>query len=147
MASTSAFWQALEQAETGTQIALDRLLNELQFNEQGLICAIAQQQDTGEVLMQAWMNRESLQLTLAEGQVCYWSRSRQKLWRKGESSGQVQRLKALRVDCDGDALLLLVDQQGPACHTGRRNCFYIEVQAEQATVISDPLIDPAELYS
>jgi phosphoribosyl-AMP cyclohydrolase len=96
--------------------------------------------------MLAWMNREAVEETLSTGRVCYWSRSRGKLWRKGESSGQVQMLRELRLDCDGDSLLLLVDQQGPACHTGRRSCFYNAVRDGRVEVISDPLIDPAELY-
>ena len=118
----------------------------LPFNQDGLLPAIAQQHDSGEVLMMAWMNRESLAETLETGRVCYWSRSRQKLWRKGESSGQVQLLKDLRLDCDGDTILMLVDQTGPACHTGRRNCFFNAVRGDRVEVISDPLIDPKELY-
>ena len=90
------------------------------FDAQGLVPTVAQQHDTGEVLMMAWMNREALAETLATGRVCYWSRSRGQLWRKGESSGQTQRLVRLKVDCDGDTLLLAVDQTGVACHTGRR---------------------------
>lgn len=100
------------------------LESDLLYNADGLIPAIAQQHDTGEVLMMAWMNRASIAETLATGQVCYWSRSRQSFWRKGESSGHVQRLHELRYDCDGDTILLLVDQKGPACHTNRRSCFY-----------------------
>ena len=96
----------------------------LKFDAEGLIPAIAQQHDSGEVLMLAWMSREAVEETLATGRVCYWSRSRRKLWRKGETSGQVQRLVEMRLDCDGDALLLKVDQTGVACHTGRRSCFY-----------------------
>jgi phosphoribosyl-AMP cyclohydrolase len=96
----------------------------VRFNAQGLVPVIAQQHDTGEVLMMAWMNAASLAETLATGQVCYWSRSRQSLWRKGETSGHRQRLVECRLDCDGDALLLLVEQQGPACHTGARSCFF-----------------------
>jgi phosphoribosyl-AMP cyclohydrolase len=92
----------------------------LRFDATGLVAAIAQQHDTGEVLMLAWMNRDAVAETLATGRVCYFSRSRGRLWRKGESSGQVQNLVEMRVDCDGDALLLLVDQAGVACHTGRR---------------------------
>jgi len=113
---------------------------------QGLIPAIAQQHDSGEVLMMAWMNRESLAETLATGQVCYWSRSRTQLWRKGETSGQVQRLVELRVDCDGDTLLLQVDQTGVACHTGRRSCFYRALKDGQ---LEDRLAveqDPTALY-
>ncbi|HQT61428.1 MAG: phosphoribosyl-AMP cyclohydrolase [Acidiphilium sp. 37-67-22] len=100
------------------------------FNEAGLIPAIAQQHDTGEVLMMAWMNAESIAESLATGQVCYFSRSRGKLWRKGESSGHVQRLVEMRLDCDGDTLLLLVEQTGPACHTGAHNCFFRRVTAD-----------------
>jgi phosphoribosyl-AMP cyclohydrolase len=108
--------------------------------------AIAQQHDTGEVLMMAWMSRESLDETLRTGRVCYWSRSRRQLWRKGESSGQVQILKEMRIDCDGDTLLLRVDQTGPACHTGRRDCFYNLVQGDRVVVDRAPLIDPETLY-
>ena len=101
----------------------DELLALVSFNADGLVPAIAQQHDTGEVLMMAWMNRDAIAETLGTGRVCYYSRSRAGLWRKGETSGQVQHLKELRVDCDGDTLLLLVDQEGVACHTGRRSCF------------------------
>jgi phosphoribosyl-AMP cyclohydrolase len=100
------------------------LIDSIEFNAQGLVPAIAQQHDTGEVLMMAWMNAASLAETLATGQVCYWSRSRQSLWRKGETSGHRQRLVECWLDCDGDALLLLVEQEGPACHTGARSCFF-----------------------
>ena len=96
----------------------------LRFDAEGLIPAITQQHDTGQVLMLAWMNRDAVAETLKTGRVCYWSRSRKQLWRKGESSGHVQRLVELRVDCDGDALLVLVDQSGVACHTGTRSCFF-----------------------
>jgi phosphoribosyl-AMP cyclohydrolase len=97
---------------------------DIRYNDSGLIPAIAQQHDTGEVLMLAWMNAASLAETLATGQVCYYSRSRAALWRKGETSGHTQRLIEARLDCDADTLLLLVDQTGPACHTGNRTCFY-----------------------
>jgi phosphoribosyl-AMP cyclohydrolase len=96
----------------------------LKFNEAGLIPAVAQQFDTGEVLMLAWMNEAAIAETLANGFVCYYSRSRDKLWRKGETSGNTQKLVEMRVDCDGDTLLMLVDQTGVACHTGQRTCFY-----------------------
>ena len=102
----------------------EALATEITFDARGLVPAIAQQHDSGEVLMMAWMSAESLAETLSTGQVCYWSRSRQSLWRKGESSGNTQRLVELRIDCDGDTLLLLVDQKGPACHTGAHNCFF-----------------------
>jgi phosphoribosyl-AMP cyclohydrolase len=118
----------------------------LKFNDDGLIPAIAQQHDTGEVLMMAWMNKASIEETLQTGHVCYWSRSRQAFWRKGESSGQMQTLIKLRVDCDGDTILLLVDQKGAACHTGRRNCFFNEINGDEITVITDPIISPEELY-
>lgn len=94
------------------------------WNQDGLVPAVAQQHDTGEVLMLAWMNKEALEETLATGRVCYWSRSRRRLWRKGETSGHTQRLVEARLDCDGDTILLLVDQTGPACHTGARSCFF-----------------------
>jgi phosphoribosyl-AMP cyclohydrolase len=97
---------------------------DIRYNDSGLIPAIAQQHDTGEVLMLAWMNAAALAETLATGQVCYYSRSRATLWRKGETSGHTQRLIEARLDCDADTLLLLVDQTGPACHTGNRTCFY-----------------------
>jgi phosphoribosyl-AMP cyclohydrolase len=119
---------------------------EIRFDAAGLVPAIAQQYDTGEILMLAWMNREAVRLTLAEGRACYWSRSRQTLWRKGETSGQVQTVRELRLDCDGDAILLLVDQQGVACHTGRRSCFFRAWRAGRWTTIAEPLIDPAQLY-
>src|SRR3954463_6681856 len=99
------------------------ILEAIAFDDKGLVAAVAQQHDTGEVLMLAWMNRAAVEETLATGRVCYFSRSRNALWRKGETSGQAQRLVELRVDCDGDALLVLVDQHGVACHTGRRSCF------------------------
>jgi phosphoribosyl-AMP cyclohydrolase len=121
-------------------------IDNLKFNEDGLIPAIAQQYDTHEVLMMAWMNKASIEESLETKRVCYWSRSRQAFWRKGESSGQVQMLKEFRVDCDSDTLLLLVDQTGPACHTGRRSCFYQLADGDQLTIDSEPLIDPKELY-
>ncbi len=125
---------------------MNTLLDKIAFNADGLVTAIAQQHDTGEVLMLAWMNRESIEETLKTGQVCYYSRSRQKLWRKGESSGQVQRLVDLRLDCDGDALLLLVEQTGVACHTGRRSCFYSAWRDGALVELSAPTISPEALY-
>jgi len=135
-----------EKFKLGESLPLEEVLAGLPYNSDGLIPAIAQQHDTGEVLMMAWMNEESLRETLDKGRVCYWSRSRQKLWRKGESSGQVQLLKEMRFDCDGDTLLLLVDQTGPACHTGRRSCFYNAVRGDRVEVVADPVIDPETLY-
>lgn len=125
---------------------LSQSLDTLKYNQEGLIPAIAQQYDTHEVLMMAWMNRASIEETLSTGRVCYWSRSRQKFWRKGEESGQVQLLKELRFDCDADTILVVVDQTGPACHTGRRSCFYHKVEGEQVIIDSEPMIDPSKLY-
>jgi len=122
------------------------MLDTLHFDDHGLIPAIAQQHDSGEVLMLAWMNREAVTETLATGRVCYWSRSRKRLWRKGETSGQVQALIDLRYDCDADALLLLVDQTGVACHTGRRSCFYTALRDGKAVEIAAQEVDPAGLY-
>lgn len=116
----------------------EKVINALKFNADGLIPAIAQQHDTGEVLMLAWMNADSIRETLEKGYVCYWSRSRKSLWRKGESSGHVQKLVELRFDCDADSVLLMVDQSGPACHTMRRNCFYNAVRADDLVVITEP---------
>jgi len=99
-------------------------LNRIRFDEKGLVPAIVQDVENGEVLMVAYMNRESLEITLKEGRTCFYSRSRQKLWRKGETSGHIQYVREIRVDCDGDALLIKVEQVGAACHTGNRSCFY-----------------------
>ncbi|MGR4068229.1 phosphoribosyl-AMP cyclohydrolase [Halomonas sp. LR3S48] len=139
-------FKQLERAELGARLPLDRILPAVRFNDDGLIPAIAQQHDSGEVLMMAWMNREALEETLASGRVCYWSRSRGKLWRKGESSGQQQHLRGASLDCDGDTLLLKVEQTGPACHTGRRSCFYLALDGNEARIDSEPLIDPDTLY-
>ncbi len=109
----------------------------LNWDARGLIPAIAQSRD-GEVLMMAWMNAASLAETRATGRVTYWSRSRGALWRKGETSGHVQRLVELRVDCDRDCLLLIVDQTGPACHTNRRSCFHTAVRDGEEAVLSEP---------
>ncbi|WP_417317603.1 phosphoribosyl-AMP cyclohydrolase [Emcibacter sp.] len=125
---------------------IEKTLTAITFNDAGLVPAIAQQHDTGEVLMMAWMNREAVSETLSTGRVCYYSRSRKGLWRKGESSGQVQTLKNFRIDCDGDTLLLLVDQKGVACHTGRRTCFYTEVTEEGLEEIAVVEKSPEELY-
>lgn len=117
------------------------------FDGNGLVPAIAQQHDTGEVLMMAWMNREAVEETIRTRRVCYWSRSRKALWRKGETSGQVQTLREVRVDCDGDTLLLLVDQDGVACHTGRRTCFYRAARGSDGVETIQPVEqDPEKLY-
>ena len=112
----------------------EKLIKIIKFNKDGLVPAIAQQHDTGEVLMLAWMNKDSIQQTLTTNQVCYWSRSRQKLWRKGETSGNTQRLIEFRYDCDEDTILLIIDQTGAACHTGRRNCFYRVAKNESGEI-------------
>jgi phosphoribosyl-AMP cyclohydrolase len=124
----------------------DAALAAISFNADGLVPAIAQQFDTGEVLMMAWMNREAVAETLATGRVCYWSRSRKGLWRKGETSGQQQRLKEFLIDCDGDTILLKVDQDGVACHTGRRTCFYTAARPEGLVEVEKVKIAPEELY-
>lgn len=140
-------FKALEAATPqDTLPATTTLLDAVRFNAEGLLPAIAQQYDTKEVLMMAWMTREALEETLSTHRVCYYSRSRKKLWRKGESSGQQQHLKSAALDCDGDTLLLQVDQTGPACHTGRRSCFYLSLTSDDATINSEPLIHPDELY-
>ena len=128
----------LEGAAVGSRFPLEHVLDALPWNSAGLIAAIAQQHRSGEVLMLAWMNRQALKETLATGQVCYWSRSRQQLWRKGESSGNGQRLIEARLDCDGDAVLLIVDQQGPACHTGRPTCFYNAIDGDYVHILTEP---------
>ncbi len=111
----------------------------LKYDANGLIPCIAQDHASGEVLMFAWMNAESVARTLATGAVTYWSRSRAAFWVKGETSGHVQRLVELRIDCDRDCLLALVTQEGPACHTNRRNCFYTAVQNGAEVIIAEPL--------
>lgn len=106
------------------QLEFPDFINQIKFNSDGLVPVIAQQFDTGEVLMMAWMNDQALRETVETGRMCYFSRSRQCLWRKGETSGHVQKLIELRVDCDADTLLALIDQTGAACHTGNRSCFF-----------------------
>ncbi len=115
------------------------VLDQLKFDGAGLIPAVVQQYDSGEVLMLAWMNREAVTTTLRSREVHFWSRSRQELWRKGESSGHTQRLVEFRFDCDQDAVLLLVEQNGPACHTLRPSCFYLAVSDDRIVTIAEPL--------
>ncbi len=122
------------------------IYDKLRFNSRGLVAAIAQQYDTKEVLMMAWMSQDAIAETLSTGYVTYYSRSRKALWRKGESSGQVQRLLDMRLDCDGDALLLLVDQTGVACHTGRKSCFYRAQRGPELAEILPQEVDPKKLY-
>ena len=124
------------------------LLSELDFTKNaGLVTAIAQDHSTGEILMVAFMNEESFRLTVETGSVVYWSRSRKKLWRKGEESGNVQKLKALYIDCDGDAVLMQVEQiGGAACHTGRRNCFFRKVDGNSFIDVGVKVFDPEKVY-
>ena len=127
-----------ESAAAGHTLPLAAVFDSLPWNVDGLIAAIAQQHDTGEVLMLAWMNRAALEETLATGRVCYWSRSRRRLWRKGESSRATQRLVEARFDCDGDVVLLRVDQKDGACHTGRSSCFYNAVRGDELVILANP---------
>lgn len=122
-------------------------LDHIKWNADGLVVATAQDAETGDILMQAWMNREALKLTVETGHAVYWSRSRQKLWHKGESSGHTQLVKSIQLDCDGDAVLLQVEQLGGiACHTGRRSCFYRTLQDGQWQITDKVLKDPGEIY-
>lgn len=122
-------------------------LTEIRWNADGLVPAIAQDAETGDILMMAWMNAESLQLTADEGQAVYWSRSRGKLWRKGETSGHQQIVSEIRIDCDDDVILLKVEQQGGmACHTGRKSCFYRKLHQGRWQTVDPVLKDPAEIY-
>lgn len=128
-------------------VHMTRILRKVKFNADGLIAAIAQSAAAPhEVLMLAWMNEAALRETLATGHVCYYSRSRGKLWRKGETSGQVQRLASAALDCDGDAVLLHVIQQGVACHTGRRSCFYLSITPDGLVENAVPEIAQEKLY-
>jgi phosphoribosyl-AMP cyclohydrolase len=120
----------------------EEVLAALKFDRDGLVAAVAQQHDTGEVLMLAWMDRAAVEETLATGQAVYWSRSRRQRWRKGDTSGHGQRLIELRVDCDGDAVLLVVDQTGAACHTGQRSCFFRAARAGRLVTIAEPVSAP-----
>lgn len=123
-------------------------LDEIKWDANGLVPAIAQDARSGKVLMMAWMNRESLQLTVDEGRAIYWSRSRQKLWRKGEESGHVQSIREIRLDCDADVILLSVEQVGGiACHTGRERCFYRQLQDGNWVETDEVLKDPDSIYS
>jgi phosphoribosyl-AMP cyclohydrolase len=128
-------------------MALQHWLDEICYTENGLIPAIAQDAKTGKVLMFAWMSRESLQLTQQEGYAVYWSRSRQKLWRKGEESGHRQKIIGIHIDCDEDVLLLKIEQEGGiACHTGRESCFYRQLIDEKWQCIENILKNPNEIY-
>lgn len=128
-------------------ICASHVLDRVNWNEQGLVPAIAQDHESGKVLMLAWMNREALACTIAEKRAVYWSRSRNRLWRKGEESGHVQRLLGIRLDCDADAILLSVEQIGGiACHTGRACCFFLELHDDGWREIEPVKRDPAGIY-
>ena len=125
----------------------EQWLDDIKWTADGLVPVIAQDHQTGEILMFAWMNRESLQLTVKENRAIYWSRSRNKLWRKGEESGHVQELKDIRLDCDNDVVLIKVEQLGGiACHTGRRSCIYQQLQDGQKTAVEPMIKDPKDIY-
>ena len=122
-------------------------LDEVQWNEQGLVPCVAEDAASGRPLMLAWMNREALELTAREGRAVYWSRSRRRLWRKGEQSGHEQRVREIRLDCDADAVVLVVEQVGGiACHTGRERCFYRRLQNERWVEVDPVLMRPAQMY-
>jgi len=129
------FFQQLEAQETGVSVSLEKLIGKLVFDEHGLIPVVAQDAVSHEVLMLAWMNKRALELTLTTHKVTYWSRSRQQLWTKGDTSGNTQTLVSMSIDCDGDTILCKINQIGAACHTQRRNCFYLSVEADAKTVV------------
>ena len=132
-------------ATTYPTAAIDAMLAEIRFDPQGLVPAIAQQHDSGEVLMMAYMDRAAVAETMKTGRVCYWSRSRKGPWRKGDTSGHIQSLVDFRIDCDGDTLLVLVDQTGVACHTGRHNCFFRAIRDGALEEIAPVQIDMAKI--
>lgn len=126
---------------------MSKWLNEIKWDDQGLVPVIAQDAANGEVLMFAWMNRDALARTLETGEAVYWSRSRRKLWHKGEESGHVQKVVEIRKDCDDDVVLLKVEQGGGiACHTGRRSCFFTRLEGDQWRVVDPVLKDPKDIY-
>lgn len=123
-------------------------LDDIRFDEKGLVPAITQDATSGKILMMAWMSRESLQLTAEKKEAVYWSRSREKLWHKGEESGHTQKVLDMRFDCDEDVILLKVEQQGGiACHTGRESCFYRQLQGDQWVEVEPVIKDPKQIYS
>lgn len=128
------YFESVELEPDFTRLPLDEVIKHLAFNDQGLIPVITQDANSKQVLMMAWMNKSSLQATLNSGRMTYWSRSRNALWKKGESSGHWQELVSMQIDCDGDTLLCHVHQTGAACHTGRPHCFYLHVDAQQNQV-------------
>lgn len=122
-------------------------LDDIAWNSDGLVPAIAQDAATGRILMMAWMNPQALQLSVEEKRAVYWSRSRQKLWRKGEESGHVQQIKELRLDCDNDVIVLQIEQLGGiACHTGRESCFYRVLEGDQWQAVDPVIRDPKDIY-
>jgi phosphoribosyl-AMP cyclohydrolase len=128
--------------------AMTDFLDQITWNEDGLLPAVAQDAESGRILMMAWMNREALELTATEGRAVYWSRSRQKLWRKGEESGHIQRVREIRLDCDGDVIVLQIEQLGGiACHTGRVSCFYRVLKNGQWHTVDPVIKDPGDIYS
>jgi phosphoribosyl-AMP cyclohydrolase len=132
----SIYFRSIEKVESGQALALKDILDELSFNDNGLVPVVTQDAVSREVLMLAWMNKKSIRDTLLTGRMTYWSRSRKKKWVKGETSGHFQKLQSMRLDCDGDAILCLVEQIGAACHTGRHNCFYFEVDQSNSAVLA-----------
>ena len=132
-------------ATTYPAAAIEAMLAEVRFDPQGLVPAIAQQHDTGEVLMMAWMDRNAVVETMQTGRACYWSRSRKAPWRKGDTSGHIQTVVDFRVDCDGDTVLMLVDQTGVACHTGRHNCFFRAIRDGKLEEIAPVQIDMTKI--
>ena len=130
---------------TYPQAAIDMMLAAIQFDDSGLVPAIAQQHGTGEVLMMAYMDRTAVIETMRTGRVCYWSRARRAAWRKGDTSGHIQELVELRVDCDGDTLLVEVEQTGVACHTGRHNCFFRAIRNGELAEIAPIEVDMAKV--
>jgi phosphoribosyl-AMP cyclohydrolase len=132
-------------ATTYPAVAIEAMLAEIRFDPQGLVPAIAQQHDTGEVLMMAWMDRNAVVETMQTGRACYWSRSRKAPWRKGDTSGHIQTVIDFRVDCDGDTVLMLVDQTGVACHTGRHNCFFRAIRDGKLEEIAPVQIDMGQI--
>lgn len=131
-----SWFKSIENDPEKSAYPLEKVLEELNFTEEGLIPVIAQDHETKDVLMFAWMNRESLEETLSTARMCYWSRSRKSLWRKGESSGHCQTLMSMRTDCDGDVLLASIKQEEAACHTYRRSCFYLEFKEDTVEISS-----------
>lgn len=136
-----------ESQSTDANSTITNYLDAVAWNSDGLVPAIAQDVNTGKILMMAWMNRTSLALTIEENIAIYWSRSRQKIWRKGETSGHTQVIRSIKLDCDADALVLEVEQHGGiACHTGRQSCFYREYRNGEWQITEDILRDPKEIY-